>query len=327
MSLDKYHTREIFGKSEQVTAAQGKRGGVTFTDDDIKAVIHFSKDADWSTWIHENAHIFRRQLEGDLLVQAEKAFNVKDGNWTTEQEEDFAQGLERYLQEGYAPNQELKTLFQKFADWIKKIYKSLVGKIEINPDIKAVYDSLFNKSESPLSKEYESRQTEEIKKTLDEWESENEESRKQIEERIAKTLFQAAKDNRLPTAEEIAEAKRQIEEVRKQYEGTDQWMKAPNGKPTNLNERQWLLVRTPKFKEWFGDWEAQAELQIANENVTKEQAIEYLKSLAGKDIINIETGIKARINTPQRNKIISLTALEKSQNNGFTAKQHNAAAA
>lgn len=32
-------------------------------------------------------------------------------------------------------------------------------------------------------------------------------------------------------------------------------MKAPNGKPTNLTERQWLQVRTKAFKEWFGDWE------------------------------------------------------------------------
>ena len=32
-------------------------------------------------------------------------------------------------------------------------------------------------------------------------------------------------------------------------------MKAPNGKQTNLNERQWLQVRTKAFKEWFGDWE------------------------------------------------------------------------
>ncbi len=32
-------------------------------------------------------------------------------------------------------------------------------------------------------------------------------------------------------------------------------MKAPNGKPTNLNERQWLQVRTTNFKNWFGDWE------------------------------------------------------------------------
>lgn len=33
------------------------------------------------------------------------------------------------------------------------------------------------------------------------------------------------------------------------------FMKAPNGKSTNLNERQWLQVRTKAFKNWFGDWE------------------------------------------------------------------------
>lgn len=51
----------------------------------------------------------------------------------------------------------------------------------------------------------------------------------------------------------------QIEEVRQQYEDTDKWMKAPNGKDTNLTEEQWLLVRTPAFKEWFGDWENDPE--------------------------------------------------------------------
>ena len=30
---------------------------------------------------------------------------------------------------------------------------------------------------------------------------------------------------------------------------------APNGKPSNLDERQWIHVRTKAFKEWFGDWE------------------------------------------------------------------------
>lgn len=45
----------------------------------------------------------------------------------------------------------------------------------------------------------------------------------------------------------------QKEAVREQYKGTDKWMKAPNGKPTNLTEDQWVTTRTPQFKEWFGD--------------------------------------------------------------------------
>ncbi len=38
-------------------------------------------------------------------------------------------------------------------------------------------------------------------------------------------------------------------------------MKAPNGNPTKLNERQWLQVRTKAFKEWFGDWEKSARIE------------------------------------------------------------------
>ena len=30
---------------------------------------------------------------------------------------------------------------------------------------------------------------------------------------------------------------------------------APNGKPSNLTEAQYNIVRTPEFKAWFGDWE------------------------------------------------------------------------
>lgn len=58
-----------------------------------------------------------------------------------------------------------------------------------------------------------------------------------------------------PTAEERAEANRQYDEIEKKYKGTPLWMKAPNGEPTKLSERQWVQVRTPNFKRWFGDWE------------------------------------------------------------------------
>ena len=48
----------------------------------------------------------------------------------------------------------------------------------------------------------------------------------------------------------------EMKAVRDKYEGTDKWLKAPNGQPTNLTEKQWLMVRTPSFKKWFGDWES-----------------------------------------------------------------------
>ena len=54
------------------------------------------------------------------------------------------------------------------------------------------------------------------------------------------------------TAEQL---QREYDAVVKRYKGTDQWLKAPNGKDSNLNERQWVQVRTESFKKWFGDWE------------------------------------------------------------------------
>jgi N12 class adenine-specific DNA methylase len=56
--------------------------------------------------------------------------------------------------------------------------------------------------------------------------------------------------------------------IRQKYHGTNQWMTAPNGAKTNLSEQQWLQVRTPEFKKWFGDWENDAAnaSQVLDEN-------------------------------------------------------------
>jgi hypothetical protein len=90
----------------------------------------------------------------------------------------------------------------------------------------------------------------------------------------ARVLLQTVADGETPvTPEQIAEAKRQIAAVRAQYEGTPQWMRAPNGHPARLTETQWLQVRTPLFKAWFGDWERKAVLKGA-----------AVKSVSAKDI-------------------------------------------
>lgn len=56
--------------------------------------------------------------------------------------------------------------------------------------------------------------------------------------------------------------------IRQKYHGTNQWMTAPNGAKTHLSEQQWLQVRTPEFKKWFGDWENDAAnaSQVLDEN-------------------------------------------------------------
>ena len=81
----------------------------------------------------------------------------------------------------------------------------------------------------------------------------------------------ASDSNSVKGAEfELAEDTPSMAEVRRKYEGTDKWMKAPNGEQTRLDERQWLQVRTPEFKRWFGDWEKAADYEwlMSSEPVT-----------------------------------------------------------
>ena len=61
------------------------------------------------------------------------------------------------------------------------------------------------------------------------------------------------------TTEEIndrtLEYSKEMQNIKSKAIADGTFMKAPNGKLTNLTERQWLQVRTKEFKDWFGDWE------------------------------------------------------------------------
>lgn len=47
--------------------------------------------------------------------------------------------------------------------------------------------------------------------------------------------------------------------ARAKADGT--WLKAPNGRASNLDGQQWTHVRTKAFKGWFGDWEKAARIE------------------------------------------------------------------
>lgn len=74
----------------------------------------------------------------------------------------------------------------------------------------------------------------------------------------------------------VNETKSIVEEAKKN--GT--YMKAPNGKPSHLNERQWAQVRTKSFKKWFGDWENDPDIRFrTNEKPSGDAAREYNKAV------------------------------------------------
>lgn len=88
-----------------------------------------------------------------------------------------------------------------------------------------------------------------------------------------------------------------LDKVRAQYENTNQWMKAPNGEKTNLNERQWLQVRTPEFKAWFGDWENDSE---NTSRVTDENGEPKVVYHGGKFNINIDPVFKIPLGSKRK---------------------------
>ena len=48
--------------------------------------------------------------------------------------------------------------------------------------------------------------------------------------------------------------------------------KAPNGKQSNLTDEQWEMVRTPEFKNWFGDWESAALIRQAQNAIANKES-------------------------------------------------------
>ena len=77
-------------------------------------------------------------------------------------------------------------------------------------------------------------------------------------------IFEAL-DNKYNVTPEVFEEMEQIKR-----EAIEWWyfLQAPNWKPSKLNEKLWLLVRTKNFKEWFWDWEINQDLssKVLDEN-------------------------------------------------------------
>ena len=127
-----------------------------------------------------------------------------------------------------------------------------------------------------------------------------------------------------PSPEEIAEANRQKAEVKAKWTNPDGSMKkgymlAPNGKPTNLSEDQWLQVRTPNFKKWFGDWETLAEAYPENEIFDIDEAYKFArKNLQGGSFTS-KDGYGATLGREGIDKMNSGLARGKTANNRLHA--------
>lgn len=107
-------------------------------------------------------------------------------------------------------------------------------------------------------------------------------------------------------AAEVETIKAERKEIKERAKADGTWLKAPNGKDTNLTPVQWVTVRTRRFKEWFGDWEKALRIEKLRNGKTvsisgvefeitdnfkqnKKNALKYSQSFTG-EYVNADTG-------------------------------------
>lgn len=78
---------------------------------------------------------------------------------------------------------------------------------------------------------------------------------------------------RFATSEQRMEEQYILENAKRDSEGR---LLAPNGKPSNLTEKQYVQVRTKAFKDWFGDWEKEYTPSRQYDLSTWERTGEYV---------------------------------------------------
>ena len=115
-----------------------------------------------------------------------------------------------------------------------------------------------------------------------------------------------------PSEAQLRKAVQQYRDTERAYGGREAYDKAKADSKTKLNYRQWVQVRTPNFKRWFGDWEA-ANGALSRDASTFSDARAQAKAFQGKPMTNRATGIAATVSRNGLDKMLSGKAIGKSE--------------
>ncbi len=122
------------------------------------SIIRLYGNADASTFIHESAHLFLSDMhqfvkngnpDEDYAASwktLSQWLDLKEeqGQLTTDQQEKFAAGFEKYLMEGKTPSEGLKKVFAAMKRWMTKIYQSVRGlNVDLTDDVRKVMDRML----------------------------------------------------------------------------------------------------------------------------------------------------------------------------------------
>lgn len=205
----------------------------------------------WRSDIRQTAD-GRYRLGARLYDTYEEAAALVEKN-----EEQFVRDFFEYLRTGEAPNAEVASFFGRLKQFLQSFAREFSK--DFSDDTRRAFDMLLNGEVDIQPGQTLEEAVEDSERTLtDDVEIEpNDYSEEEGLDEEGNPLWSLS-----------PEAQRQYDEVVAKYKGTDQWMKAPNGKPTNLTERQWVQVRTLNFKKWFGDWinDPQNASKVVDEN-------------------------------------------------------------
>lgn len=252
--------KSVLEKSSiEQNGGKGVRGGVAFnqTEKSLRAVIYASEKADFSTWSHEIAHIFRQQLQGDLLREAETAFGVENGQWTRQKEEAFAEGFEKFLHTGQAQNNKLKNLFTKLAEFMARVYGALKGYVKFNPEVENVYNQLLKEGDDSILAQAEKAVRENDKLIREEERQYAEEQKKAQSEVKAQEDFEKSETNYIEQEQEET-----VEDKDLDKEIQDMSITAEDGS-----------IDKNKFKDFVDRVKAQAEQAMLADVEKRKQTI------------------------------------------------------
>lgn len=162
--------RSPFGKKYN-QANGGTRGSITFSAGQDGSTIVLSKNADFSTFVHELGHHFLEmnmqlalspdapaQIRNDMetVLKWAKADFDSLGEWNfftdaekTEVHEKFAETFEQYVYTGKAPSADLKQVFNRFRQFMIAVYRNVEkflginDRAELSNDITGVMDRML----------------------------------------------------------------------------------------------------------------------------------------------------------------------------------------
>lgn len=176
MNGNEYFSTSDIRRQEEGKKESSVRGSATFKGSG-KAIISLFESADESTFMHEAAHLFLQdfldpandRVLDELGVADFRALDAwlggfkrdKDGKLkaSTKQHEQFARGFERYLRDGKAPSPSLKAAFERFKEWLRKVYRKATELgVRMTPEVRSIYDSFL------MTKEERARRAAETKK-------------------------------------------------------------------------------------------------------------------------------------------------------------------